>query len=129
MSILLKNTGIYPFKNLIMGINWNVILEDGLTITIVGYVIVFLALVVLYLVFTWLARSINFFIRRRLKRKGMHVNGDGKSLMIEGDVAAAISMAIYIYHELHDEESNVITIERVSRTYSPWSSKIYSLRQ
>jgi len=46
-----------------------------------------------------------------------------------GDVNAAIAMALYLYlNETHDEESNVITIRRVSRTYSPWSSKLYSMR-
>lgn len=46
-----------------------------------------------------------------------------------GDINAAIAMALYLcLDEIHDEESNVITIRRVSRTYSPWSSKLYSMR-
>lgn len=28
----------------------------------------------------------------------------------------------------HDVENTVLTIRKVARTYSPWSSKIYSLR-
>ena len=35
---------------------------------------------------------------------------------------------ILFFDEMHDEESNVITIKRVRKTYSPWSSKIYGLR-
>lgn len=47
---------------------------------------------------------------------------------IEADVNAAIAMALHLYNNsLHDEESNVITIEQVKRVYSPWSSKIYSV--
>ena len=42
-----------------------------------------------------------------------------------GDIAA-IAMAIHMfYDEAHDNESNVITIKRIERRYSPWSSKIY----
>jgi hypothetical protein len=48
---------------------------------------------------------------------------------IDGKEIAAISVAIYLYlNDMHDEESNVITIRRVSKTYSPWSSKIYNMR-
>ena len=47
---------------------------------------------------------------------------------ISGDVLAAITAAIYLYsEELHDVENTVLTINRVSRTYSPWSSKIHGL--
>jgi len=41
---------------------------------------------------------------------------------------AAIAAAIYLYgEELHDVENAVLTINKVSRTYSPWSSKIHGL--
>lgn len=104
------------------------ILEDGLVITVVGYVIVFSALVVLYFVFTYLARGLNFYIRKRLERQGKVLKGKQEVAMIPADVSAAIGLAIYFYSELHDEESNILTIERISKNYSPWSSKIYSIR-
>ena len=44
-----------------------------------------------------------------------------------GDIAA-IAMALHLfYDEVHDNESNVITIKRIERRYSPWSSKIYGV--
>lgn len=44
-----------------------------------------------------------------------------------GDVLA-IAMALHMfYDEIHDTESNVITIKRIERRYSPWSSKIYGV--
>jgi len=47
-----------------------------------------------------------------------------------GEINAAIAMALYLYsNEIHDQENPVITMIRVSRTYSPWSSKIYGLRK
>jgi len=37
-------------------------------------------------------------------------------------------MALHLfYDEVHDDESNVITIKRIERRYSPWSSKIYGI--
>lgn len=41
---------------------------------------------------------------------------------------AAIAMAMYLYNNAHVEEPHVITIQNVERRYSPWSSKIYSMR-
>lgn len=41
---------------------------------------------------------------------------------------AAIAMAMHLYFNAHDEEPHVITIQQVERRYSPWSSKIYSMR-
>ncbi len=49
---------------------------------------------------------------------------------IEGDVYAAIAVAIFQYsRDLHDVENTVLTINRGAKAYSPWSSKIYGLRQ
>ncbi len=49
---------------------------------------------------------------------------------IHGDVLAAISMALHDYQsEVHDVEEMVLTMDEVRRRYSPWSSKIYTLRQ
>ena len=46
------------------------------------------------------------------------------------EVYAAIAMAIYAAtEEVHDVEETVLTIRPVARTYSPWSSKIYGLRE
>ena len=105
------------------------IFPDGVVIAVVGYITVFMALVVLYMVFTYLSKTLNYRARRKLRREGMYKCAEEKQLFISGDVSAAIGLALYLYHELHDEESNVITIKRVSKTYSPWSSKIYSIRE
>ncbi|MBU1369863.1 MAG: OadG family protein [Bacteroidetes bacterium] len=104
-------------------------LIEGVVISIVGYLIVFVALVVLYFVFFQISKLINMQLKSKLRRQGkLDRIEDNKSLSIPGEVAAAISMALYISCQLHDEESNVLTIKKVSRVYSPWSSKIYGLR-
>jgi glutaconyl-CoA/methylmalonyl-CoA decarboxylase subunit delta len=94
-------------------------------IAVVGYVIVFGALVLLFFIFSSLPKLINLNVRRQLKKKGK--GDEQETLNIEGNIAAAISMALHMHFaEIHDEESNVITIRRISRQYTPWNSKIYS---
>lgn len=68
-------------------------------------------------------------IRERNAKAGNVANLLGKSdaNIPEGDMVA-IAMALHMfYDEVHDTESNVITIKRIERRYSPWSSKIYGI--
>jgi hypothetical protein len=49
---------------------------------------------------------------------------------INGEEAAAIAMALSLYKKEFDRKLHLkTTIQRVSRAYSPWNSKIYTLRQ
>lgn len=105
------------------------LLTNGLVIAIIGYLIVFIALVLLTFVFQNIPKFITLNLRKRLKRRGKKECCDDTELMIQGEVSAAISLALHLhFSELHDPQSNVLTIKKVSRTYSPWSSKIYGLR-
>ena len=114
--------------SLILDIGFSNIGVNGVVISIIGYLIVFIVLVVLFYVFSAIPKLLNFYIRQKLKREGKAVNDD-MELQISGEVNAAISMALYLYlNELHDSESNIITIKKVSKAYSPWSSKIYGLQ-
>jgi len=46
------------------------------------------------------------------------------------EIAAVISLAINMYiQEIREYENAIVTIQRVMKPYSPWSSKIYGLRQ
>lgn len=46
----------------------------------------------------------------------------------DAELAAAIATALKIYtSNLHDRESDVITIRKIKSVYSPWSSKIHGL--
>ncbi|WP_337865927.1 OadG family protein [Ignavibacterium sp.] len=101
----------------------------GIGMTVIGYVIVFIALLLLYIVFYNLTKILTGNIQRILRKEGKIID-DKSAIEISGEVNAAIAAAIYLYYnELHDQENTVLTINRVSRAYSPWSSKIYSLRQ
>ena len=46
------------------------------------------------------------------------------------EINAVIGAAVFLYtQELHDFENYALTIKRIDRVYSPWSSKIYGLRK
>ncbi|UCH64892.1 MAG: OadG family protein [Ignavibacterium sp.] len=114
-----------------IGFNPNNIIEnDGLLISVVGYVVVFLALLMLYIIFSNLTRFLIFRQRKRLKGAGKESDLQKEKLSMTGEVNAAISMALYLhFEEIHDLETTVLTIKKVQKTYSPWSSKIYGLRE
>lgn len=46
------------------------------------------------------------------------------------DISVIIAATIHSYlQEVHDYENYRLTIKRIDRLYSPWSSKIYGLRK
>jgi len=101
------------------------------TIVIVGIGIVFIALLIVYIFFRYVLTFIlNFRFRSFARKKGIDPAEIHNAKTIQsGEVNAAIAMALYSYfNELHDVESGVITIKRVSKNYSPWSSKLYNMK-
>ena len=73
-----------------------------------------------------LPKLINAKIKRTSAAKGIAIPDNEH---VSGEEIAAISMALHLHFSaLHDLESGVLTIKKVSRAYSPWSSKIYSVR-
>lgn len=104
-------------------------MDQGIIISITGYTIVFLALLLLFYSFTLVSRLLQYNIKKKLIKLGKmpHIKDD-QSFEIPGQVVAAIAMTIYLSQELHDDESNLLTIKKATKTYSPWSSKIYGLQ-
>ncbi len=108
--------------------NFDNVDKHAVIVAAVGYIIVFTALVILYFVFSNLPKIIQLNIRKRFRAAGKEIPEDA-DLSVSGEVNAAIAMALYLHlNDLHDTESNVITIKKASKNYSPWSSKIYSMR-
>ena len=101
----------------------------GIGMTVIGYVVVFIALLLLYIIFFNLTKVLQINVKKLLRREGKVIEMK-EDLSISGEVNAAIAMALHLYYsEMHDKEDTVLTINQTSRTYSPWSSKIYGLRQ
>jgi Na+-transporting methylmalonyl-CoA/oxaloacetate decarboxylase gamma subunit len=107
----------------------NIFANDGILITVAGYVVVFLSLLLLFVIFTNLTKVLRMNIKKKLQEAGK-TEVKEEELSISGETTAAIGMALYLhYQEVHDFENTVITMKRVQKAYSPWSSKIYGLRQ
>lgn len=114
----------------LMVFNLKLITEEEVMLTIVGMGVVFVVLTIIYIVFQNIPKLLNIKFKKRKKTEAGETTPDYSSskVTISGEVNAAISTALYLYlNELHDEEETILTIQRVSRTYSPWSSKIYSV--
>ncbi|MBP7497116.1 MAG: OadG family protein [Bacteroidales bacterium] len=103
----------------------------GIGMVIIAMGTVFLSLTFLYLIFKYLGRAYNIDIKKRiLIRKGKYEEAGQLKEITSGEVNVAIALAIHLYtSQLHDIESSKLTIQRVAKTYSPWSSKIYGLRK
>ena len=101
--------------------------ELGIAITVISAV--FLGFIMLYLLFKLIsATAVSLSHRRAMKASGI-TKEEAKDITAQsGEIYAAIAMAIYEVTELHDDENTILTIKNTVRNYSPWNSKIYSLR-
>lgn len=104
----------------------------GAMMALMAMTIIFSALAVLYIIFKYIGK---YNVRQGRKRAATKLSKDMSEVgygTLPGEAYAAIAMALYLYRqesETHDEESYVMTMQHTDRSYSPWSSKIYSLRQ
>lgn len=107
------------------------ITSEYTTLAFVGYVIVFVALIALYFVFNYIPVLLTYITKRQLRRQ-LRKQGAQEvvidDITITGEVSAAISTALHLFfNEMHDDEKTVLTIRKISKRYSPWSSKIYNV--
>ncbi len=103
----------------------------GVGMAVIAMSVVFAALILLYIVFKNTKRIYGINFKKLFSKEPQKetVVENTVEVEISGEVNAAIAMALYLYiSELHDHEEAILTIKKVSRTYSPWSSKIYGLR-
>lgn len=107
--------------------------KNGFGMTIMAMCIVFSALLLLCLCFYGIGAVSKSISRlNKMRAYGMDVaTADAKSTVAHdsGEEIAAIVMALHEYLNAHDTENTILTINKVKRAYSPWSSKIYGLRE
>jgi len=109
----------------------------GWIVTIAGFLIVIIALFILSTIFRGVAA---YFKKKdngelKVQSEKLKVKTDNSQLStlnsqlpkgeIPNEVLTAIGMALYLSTNLHDEESNVITIER---RQTSWNDKNYGVR-
>ncbi len=100
---------------------------SGIIMSVIAMSVVFISLIILYRIFRGIGNLSQWNARRKSKKS---VHGVQVKEEVPGEVYAAIATALHLYEsDKHDYESTIITIERVSKRYSPWSSKIYGLRE
>lgn len=121
-------------KNFVEGENTKILaLKEndpwGGLMTLTSMFVVFSGLFVLFIAFYITGNIAKWFTKRKAQESGKTIVEDDDH-ELSGEVLAAISAAIYeMDQDVHDIESTILTIDEVKRKYSPWSSKIYGLRQ
>ncbi len=112
----------------------------GVGMAVIAMSVVFFGLALLYFFFKMSSRLLKDGKSASVKgakdkalasgQGGKEAELKGKGVPITGEINAAIALTLHLYaSELHDAENTVLTINKVSRTYSPWSSKIYGLNR
>jgi glutaconyl-CoA/methylmalonyl-CoA decarboxylase subunit delta len=104
-----------------------------------SFAMVFCLLVLIILVLSVFGKVITFMDKasqNQGKKNPKLSAGSGKERVVSekpaddmsADEIAAIGLALCSYFsDVHDQESNILTVKKVSKLYSPWSSKIYGL--
>jgi Na+-transporting methylmalonyl-CoA/oxaloacetate decarboxylase gamma subunit len=101
----------------------------GIIMALTAMTVVFFALILLYIIFKYVGKASLKSEVKKTKKAGLSpavVEPEG----VSGEIYAAIAATIHLMQEdVHDIEDTILTIQKVARTYSPWSSKIYGLRE
>ena len=108
--------------------------SNGIGMSISAMSVVFCGLILLFIAFKVVGKaSVSLSKRNAMKAKGITDKQEAKEKKLgeaPGEIFAAIAMAMHeMQSDVHDVEDTVLTITRVKRSYSPWSSKIYTLRE
>jgi Na+-transporting methylmalonyl-CoA/oxaloacetate decarboxylase gamma subunit len=108
--------------------------SEGIGMALTAMSVVFSGLILLYISFRFIGRiAVSLRRKNAMEAKDITCKEEAKEKKLgeaPGEVFAAISLALHeMQSDVHDVEDTVLTITRVKRTYSPWSSKIYTLRE
>ena len=104
-------------------------------ITIIAMCIVIGALVILSILFFIFGNISSWFISRKKKQTvktnaNKTLENSSNETPDSGEVIAAISAALTQHFGTdHDMQDTILTIRRMKKSYSPWNSKIYNMRQ
>ena len=108
--------------------------KAGIGMSITAMSVVFFGLILLYISFRLIGKfAVSLRRKNAMEAKDVTCKQEAKEMKLgeaPGEVIAAISLAMHEMHsDVHDVEDTVLTLTRVKRSYSPWSSKIYTLRE
>lgn len=107
--------------------------KSGVVLTLMAMAIVFAALLILSLCFYAISKIGSAVSKiNKMRSQGVEPNAIAKAdapANDSGEEIAAIVMALHEHLNAHDQENTILTINKVKKAYSPWSSKIYGLRE
>ncbi len=115
----------------LLAINWG----NAISTTLMGFGIVFVILCLLVIVINLFGKAMApTVLVKKKKTEDQNEVTDATGVQeydevhLSADETAAIAMALHLFYgDVHDEESNIMTIKKVERRYSPWNSKIYGM--
>ncbi|MBP8791419.1 MAG: OadG family protein [Breznakibacter sp.] len=124
------NASNEPDQVLTAADRFGVIDPSGSGLTFISMGVVFSALILLSIVFTMIGKLMSGAFFKKKSTAGQETSAKSSDAELSGEMAAAIMMALHLYRkEQQDDNHAVLTINRMSKIYSPWSSKIYSMRR
>ena len=109
----------------------------GIGMAIISMAVVFTALIMIYI----MLKIFNYVSRRSTKKSKAKAAatptaavaakaGDEKDDIVDGPTCAAIGTALHLHFgSMHDEESEIITINMPSKHYSPWAQKELTMKR
>ena len=102
----------------------------GASMTITAMLVVFSALVLLYVVFRLVGKGSTRISQKKRKVATVDSPTESSQEDISGEVLAAIFMALHEEQDnAHDLEHTILTFGNIENRYSPWNSKIHGLRE
>lgn len=124
------NASNEPDQEMTAADRFGVVDPNGSGMASISMGVVFLALILLSIVFTMIGKLMSGAFFKKKSTAGQEASAKLNDAELSGEVAAAIMMALHLYRtEQQDDNHAVLTINRMSKIYSPWSSKIYSMRR
>ena len=109
----------------------------GIGMALISMAVVFTALIMIYI----MLKIFNYVTRRSTQKSKAQASatpaaavttksGDDKDDAADGPTCAAIGTALHLHFgSMHDEESEVITINMPSKHYSPWAQKELTMKK
>ena len=102
----------------------------GIGMTLTAMAVVFTGLFLLFFIFKQIGKFSIAASKRNAQKAAGSTSVAANAGQESGEIFAAIGAALYeMSDDNHDIEHTVLTIRKVQRSYSPWSSKIYGLRE
>ncbi len=98
-----------------------------------AFIITFLGISIVFFILCLLIGLLHIFgiVTKKMsgEKKGVTIEKkkeEQHSEAVSGAERAAIAMALHLcYADVHDEESDIITIKNINYRYSPWNAKTY----